>query len=187
MKKILVEGFDYRDLVGQILPEIEVDEYSAKMGSDDDIVTVSFTVKGQQIAEDLVNWLERGYTWILDSQPSEGEVRPGKWLVFVEMDRRTNVPERIIQMIEDLETLTDLPVDKWTIIIDDQEYKPEVEIIKSKIILSPQLYRDKHGDEKDKDKEKSINEMKNLSGIIVNKKFANPDKLLKDFIAKAGL
>lgn len=183
MKKILVEGFDYHDLVDQIVPEIEVDEYSAKMGSDDDIVTVSFTVKGQQVGEDLVDWLERGYTWILDAQVSEGEVKPGNWLVFVEMDRRTSVPDRIIEMIEDLETLTDLKLDEWTIKIDDESYKPEVNILKSKIILSPHLYREKHGIED----EEGLNEMRNLSGISIKKKFNNPDNLLKDFIAKAGL
>ena len=183
MKKILVEGFDYHDLVDQVIPEVEVDEYSAKMGSDDDIVTVSFTVKGQQVGDDLVDWLERGYPWILDAQTSEGEIRPGQWLVFVEMDRRTSVPARIIQMIEDMETLTDLSVDEWTIIVDEEKLKPDEAVLKSKIILSPHLYREKHGIED----EEGLNEMRNLSGIDSKKKFKEPDNLLKDFISKAGL
>jgi hypothetical protein len=183
MKKILVEGFDYHDLVGQLVPEVEVDEYSAKMGSDDDIVTISFTVKGQAVGEDLVDWLERGYPWILDAQTSEGEVRPGQWLVFVEMDRRTSVPARIIQMIDDMETLTDLSLDEWTILVDDEKLKPEEDVLKSKIILSPHLYREKHGIEDEED----LNEMRNLSGLSAKKKFNEPDNLLKDFISKAGL
>lgn len=183
MKKLLVEGFDYHDLVGQVIPEVQVDEYSAKMGSDDDIVTVSFTVKGQQVGDDLVDWLERGYSWILDAQTSEGEVKPGKWLVFVELDRRTSVPQRIIQMIDDMETLTDLPLDEWTIIVDDEELKPDEAVLKSKIILSPHLYREKYGTEDEED----LNEMRNLSGLQSKKKFKEPDNLLKDFISKAGL
>lgn len=183
MKKILVEGFDYHDLLDQVIPEVEVDEYSAKMGSDDDIVTISFTVKGQQVGDDLVDWLERGYPWILDAQTSEGEVTPGKWLVFVEIDRRSSVPSRIIQMIADMETLTDIPVNEWKIIVDEESLEPDEAVLKSKIILSPHLYREKHGTEDEED----LNEMRNLSGLSTKKKFKEPDNLLKDFISKAGL
>ena len=87
MSNILNEGFDYHDLVNQIIPEITIDEYAAKMGDDDEIVTLAFTVKGNQVGEDLVDWFERGYDWVLDAQVSEGEVKPGQYLVFVEMNR----------------------------------------------------------------------------------------------------
>lgn len=184
MKQQLVEGLDYRDLVNQIVPQISIDEYAAKMGSDDDIVTLSFIVKGNQVGDDLVEWFERGYDWILDAQTSEGEISPGKNLVFVELDRRSSVPERIVQMIEDLETLTDLKLKDWKVVIDDEEYKLDPTIIKSKVILSPHLYRQKHGTE---DKEDDLNEMRNLSGIDSKKKHKEPDNLLKDFVAKAGL
>jgi hypothetical protein len=190
MKQILVEGFDYHDLVGQIFPEISVDEYSAKMGSDDNIVTLAFTVKGKAVGEDLSDWFERGYIWVLDAQVSEGEITPGKYLVFVEIDRRMAVPERIVQLIEDLETLTDMPLSEWTIEVDDEKHKnPTVEVLKSKIILSPHQYREKYGTEEEQEKkdDNKIDEMKNLSGLDPSKKFKEPDSLLKDFIAKAGL
>ncbi len=80
MKQILVEGFDYRDLEGQMEPIITVDEYKANMGDDDEVVTISFTVKGRQASEDLVEWFERGYNWILDSEVSDGQVSRGKYL-----------------------------------------------------------------------------------------------------------
>lgn len=187
MKKILVEGFNYHDLVDQIFPKISVDEYSAKMGSDDDIVTIAFTVKGKAVGEDLSDWFERGYIWVLDAQVSEGEISTGKYLVFVEIDRRTAVPERIVQLIEDLETLTDLPLSEWTIEIEDEEYNVTPEILREKIILSPHEYREKYGTEEEKKEDNKIDEMKNLSGLDSGKKFKEPDSLLKDFIAKAGL
>ena len=140
-KRILNEGLDYHDLVGQMIPEVTVDEYAAKMGEDDEIVTLAFTVKGKQVGEDLSDWFERGYDWVLDAQVSDGELVPGKYLVFVEMNRRTSTPERIIELLEDLETLTDLPVKDWTIIVDDEEYEPNVEVLKQKIVLSPHDYR----------------------------------------------
>lgn len=179
MRNILNEGFDYHDLVNQILPEIKVDEYSAKMGSDDEIVTISFTVKGRQVGEDLVDWFERGYDYVLDAQVSDGEISSGKYLVFVELNRRSSVPERICELIEDMETLTDLPLKEWTIIVNDEKYDADIEQLKSVIILSPHQYR--------LENEEDLNEMRNLSGLEQKKIFGEPDTELKNYLAKAGL
>lgn len=160
MKKFLNEGFDYHDLVNQIIPEVQVDEYSAKMGSDDEIVTLSFTVKGRQVGEDLVDWFERGYDYVLDAQVSDGEITSGKYLVFVELNRRSTVPERICELIDDMVTLTDLPLKEWTIKVDDEPYDADVEQLKSVIVLSPHQYR--------MENEEEINEMRNLSGLEKN-------------------
>ena len=110
MSKILNEGLDYHDLEGIVIPRLTVDEYAAQMGKDSEIVTIAFIVKNKQAGEDLSDWFERGYDFVLDAQVSDGELSSGKYLVFVEMNRRTTVPERIITLLDDLETLTALPV-----------------------------------------------------------------------------
>lgn len=179
MRKILKENLDFKDLVGQVTPTISVDEYAANMGDDDEIVTLAFTVKGQQASDDLVDWFERGYDYILDSEVSDGQVSKGKYLVFVEMNRRIAVPNRIIELIEDMETLTQIPLDEWTIIVDGEELKAEVEQLKQVLILSPSKYRQMH--------EEDLNEMRNRAGLVPHKVFKEQDSLLKDFISKAGL
>lgn len=179
MKRILTEGLDYHDLVNQIIPKITVDEYAAKMGDDDEIVTLAFIVKGRQVGEDLTDWLEKGYDYVLDAQVSDGELTPGKYLVFAEMDRRTAVPKRIIEIIQDMVTLTDLPVKEWTIVINDEEYEPDEKILSQVMILSPHEYRQK--------KESGLNEMRELSGIEPKKIFSNTDSKLKEYLSKAGL
>ena len=141
-KTILNEGLNYHDLVGQMIPTVTVDEYAAHMGEDSEIVTLAFTIKSEAAANDLVDWFERGYDWVLDAQVSEGEVKPGQYLVFVEMNRRTSVPKRIIELLDDLETLTALPVKDWTIIVDDEEYSPEEDVLKQVITISPHDYRE---------------------------------------------
>ena len=100
--KILNEGLDYLDMVDQIDDTITIDEYAAKMGKDSDIVTVTFTVHSELAADDLVSWLERGYDFILDASVSEGELEPGKFLVFAELNRRSTVPDRICKILSDL-------------------------------------------------------------------------------------
>jgi len=95
----LFENLDHHDLIGQIIPIVSVDEYAAQAGSDDEIVTIAFTVKGDQASQDLCDWFERGYDWILDAAVSEGEYTPGRNLVFVEIPRRTTTPARIIESL----------------------------------------------------------------------------------------
>jgi hypothetical protein len=179
MKTILNEGLDYHDLVNQVLPTVSVDEYAAKMGEDDEIVTLAFTVKGRQVGEDLADWLEKGYDYVLDAQVSDGELEPGKFIVFVEMDRRTTVPKRIVELVDDLNTLTDLKVSDWTIVIKDEEYDADENQLRQVIVLSPHQYR--------KEKESGLNEMRELSGMEPKKIFHKKDSSLKEYLSKAGL
>lgn len=191
MRKLLKEGFDYRDLVGQVEPVVTVDEYSAKMGTDDEIVTLAFLIKSRLAAKDMVDWFERGYDWILDSKESEGEVTSGKYLVFVEINRRTQVPERICELIDDLETLTEISRDEWVITIDGEDYPVEEDTIKQKIILSPKKYREAYPEEEQEAEpdaqDAELSEMRNRAGLDHVNKYKEKDNLIKDFIAKAGL
>jgi len=180
-KRIINEGLDYLDMVDQIEPTVSVDEYAAKMGKDSDIVTLAFIVKSEAAGNDLVDWFERGYDWILDSSISEGELSPGRYLVFVEMKRRTKVPERIVELIDDLETLTGLELQDWTISIDEQDYKPDAEILKQHITISPHEYRVENDDEEE------LNEMRRRAGLETVNLYGKPDSEIQAYIAMAGL
>jgi ribosomal protein S18 len=180
-KKIINEGLDYLDMEGQIEPKVSVDEYSAKMGKDSDIVTLAFIVNSEAAGNDLVDWFERGYDWILDASLSEGELSPGKYLVFVEMKRRTKVPERIVELVDDLETLTGLTVDEWTISIDETDYDADPEILKQYITISPHEYREENDDEEE------LNEMRKRAGLETVNLYGKPDSEIQAYIAMAGL
>jgi hypothetical protein len=175
----LFENLDHHDLIGQIIPIVSVDEYAAQAGSDDEIVTIAFTVKGEQASQDLCDWFERGYDWILDAAVSEGEYTPGRNLVFVEIPRRTSTPARIIELIDDLETLSDIPLTEWTIKFDGEEYDADPEQLKSLITLSPHDYRIEN--------EEGLNEMRAIAGLPTKNAHGKQDELLRNFIAKAGL
>ena len=183
MSKVIInEGLDYHDLEGQLLPEITVDEYAAHMGKDSEIITLAFTIKNKQAGDDLCDWFERGYDFVLDAQVSEGEVSPGKYLVFVEMNRRSSVPARIIELLEDLKTLTDMKLSDWTIIVDDEKYEPTEEVLKQVIVLSPHNYR------VEEEREEDLNEMRENAGLEAKPIYAGKqDAELKAFKAMAGL
>lgn len=177
----LNEGLDYHDMKGQIDPKVSVDEYAAKMGEDSEIVTLTFIVKSKEAAKDLVSWLEIGYDYILDASVSDGELEPGKWLVFVEMKRRSNVPEKIIQILKDLETLTDRDVKDYVLKINDEEYDAEEGMLKQVMILSPNQYK------KEKGEDEELNEMRNIAGLKTKNVFDDIDSEIKKYIRLANI
>jgi len=183
MTKILNEGLDYLDLEGQMMPIVSVDEYSAKMGKDSEIITLAFTIKNKQAGKDLSDWFERGYDFVLDAQVSDGEVSYGKYLVFVEMNRRSSVPSRIIELLSDLETLTDIPVKEWTIIVDEEEYDPAEDILAQVITISPHEYRI------EKEQAEELNELREMAGLETKNIYDTDeiDEELRKFKTIAGL
>jgi hypothetical protein len=178
---ILNESLNYLDMENQIGELVTVDEYAAKMGKDEDIVTITFSVKSKLAANDLVTWLERGYDFVLDASMSDGEVEPGTWLVFVEMDRRSRVPNRIITLLSDLKTLTGIKLKDWSIEIDGDEYDADEELIRQKMILNPNQY-----EEKRQDKEVEINEMRTLAGLDTELVYTK-DEYITNLQTMAGL
>lgn len=169
------------DMAGQVQNKLTVDEYVAKIGNDKDIVTLTFCVNSNLAGKDLANWFERGYEFVLDASVSDGEIDTGKYLVFVEMNRRSTVPERIIELLSDLETLTDIKLKDWVIEVDDETYDADEEILKQVIILNPNVYK------REVEKEGELNEMRTLADLDTVSLHDIDDSEIKKFKAIAGL
>jgi hypothetical protein len=101
-KHQLFEGLEMGDLARLIHPELHIDEFKSKMGADEDIIVLSFKVDGKQPALDLMNFVERGYDWVLDSDVSSGELDDGEYLVFIEMERDTEAAKQIVGLLKDV-------------------------------------------------------------------------------------
>ena len=168
-KIFITEGLDFNDMEGQVDPTVTVDEYEAKMGKNSDIVTLAFTVKSEQAGNDLVDWFERGYDFVLDASLSEGEISAGKYLVFVEMNRRSAVPARIVELLKDLKTLTGLKLTDWTVQFEDEDYDPDEKILKQVIICNPGEYRQQ------KENEEELNEMRSIAGLDTKQVYEKSD------------
>lgn len=119
--KQLFEGLEQGDLARLVNDQITVDEYKSKIGSDEEIIVLSFKVQGKNPALDLVNFIEKSYDWVLDADASSGELDNGDYLVFVELDREESAAQNIITLLEDLVNLTDITLDQWII----KNYKPK--------------------------------------------------------------
>ena len=178
MKKILNEGLNYMDMEGQMYPVVGIDQYASSVGQDDDMITLDFAVKNKQAATDLAEWFERGYTWVIDAEPSPGEVSERKFLVFVEMTRRSRSPEQIMEMLEDLETLTGFKKSDWKIKIGEETKPATAENIKAGIELSPHDYRVA--------KEEPLNEWREIAGIPTVSTYEN-DEAIRAIKRQAGI
>ena len=96
---------DLRRLVNHVF---EIDSYSSKMGDDKDIVVLSFTVEQHSPATDLVNFVERGYEFVLDADATPGELSDGRYKVFVELERTRHVPEQIMEILNGVGKLCEI-------------------------------------------------------------------------------
>jgi hypothetical protein len=94
---------DLRDLVK---PIFEIDSYSSKMGDDADVVVLSFTVDQKEPADDLVQFCEMGYNFILDADVTPGELDNGTYKVFVEIQRTKKIGEQIMELLDGVTKLT---------------------------------------------------------------------------------
>lgn len=93
---------DLKDMVDHIF---EIDSFKSKMGEDANIVTLSFSTKTTETAKDLVNFLEKGYSFILDADATAGEQKDGTYKVFVEMERNDSCPEQISEIVDGVSKL----------------------------------------------------------------------------------
>jgi len=168
----LNEGSRAGDLDYLIGKKIHFDEYESKMGRPDSVVTVSFKIKQKEPALDLVRFLENGYDWVLDADISTGEVDDGEYLVFMEMQRKPDLAEKIVDMLEDLKHLTNIAEDKWKFRwYKDESYNhTSKEAIAKTIPSTPKKYKEmvegfKNTQESVKELSPEIQELKRLSGI----------------------
>lgn len=101
-------GLKQNDLDQMVYDIVTIDEYSSKMGKDENISTLCFSIKQESPANDLSLFLEKGYKFILDSDVSPGEVLDSKYMVFVELERNDNLIENILTILDDVKKLANI-------------------------------------------------------------------------------
>jgi len=131
---------DLKHLVDHIF---EIDSYKSKMGEDKDIVTLSFSVNQQLAAEDLENFIEKGYPFVLDADKTPGEQRDGTYKVFVEMERDHRIYDQIMELVDGVGKLSDIDEFKFRYYKDFTSRPLSSESLKEFMPSSPQDYEQK--------------------------------------------
>jgi len=103
----LFEGLREGDLKDCVEQLFTVDQYTSKMGHDRDCAVLRFRVNDKFPAVDMMEFIERGYSFVLDSDISSGEERDSKYSVFVELERTKKLPSQIRSLLDGISKLTD--------------------------------------------------------------------------------
>jgi hypothetical protein len=177
-KPLLLEGLEYKDMEGLMKPTIFVDEFAAKMGDDDDIIVISFFVRDLQAAKDLMAWFEKGYDFVLDADRSPGEIKPGRYLVYVELRRRSTAPVNINTLLDDLASLTEFDTADWRMSYKGNETDWSEEAFAEQVPLTPDAYRKRY--------EGDLNEMRVAAGIAP-RRIHEPREDVRALQSMAGL
>jgi len=126
----LNEGLRPLDLKEMVYPTFEVDTFRSKMGEDRDVCVVSFQVKERSPANDLMEFIEKGYHFVLDADVSSGENDKGEYSVFVEMSRTPKLAEHIKELMYGVNKLTGIDDFKFKYHKDHQTHEVNEETIK---------------------------------------------------------
>jgi hypothetical protein len=166
----LFEGLEAGDLKRLIHTELHVDEFKSKLGDDCDVVVLSFKVDNKEPAGDLVSFIEKGYSWVIDADVSAGEMDDGDYIVFVELDRTPESAENIMKLMDDLMNLTDGQVEDWRVRYykAHKETQLSLEALQDLIPSTPEAYERAYGQE-------SLDKLKTAAGVDVTTKAPKND------------
>ena len=165
---------------GLLKPTVHVDEFSSKMGDDDDVIVISFFVRDAQAAKDLMMWFEKGYDFVLDADRSPGEIKPGRYLVYVEIRRRSTAGGHVETLLNDLNTLTEFEDSSaWTMHYRGETSPFSQDAFDSTVPLTPRAYRERY--------EKDLNEMRTAAGLPTIVTYDKKDRALQLIQSAAGI
>ena len=108
-----------------------------------------------------MGWFEKGYDFVLDSDRSPGEIKPNRYLVYVELRRRSAAPQHIQQLLDDLSTLTEFDADEWLMSYKGKEAPWSEETFAEAVPLTPNAYRARYDTE--------LNEWRTAAGLRTKK------------------
>jgi len=136
----LNEGLRPLDLKDMVYPIIEVDTYRSKMGEDRDVCVLSFQASDRNPAKDMMEFIEKGYNFVLDADVSSGENSKGEYHIFVELDRTPKLPEQIQEIAYGIKKLTGISDWKFRYHKSDRDHDLSEENLSRIVPKTPTMY-----------------------------------------------
>lgn len=128
------------DLQYLVKKVFEIDSFKSKIGDDEDVIVISFTVDSEDPAKDLENFIEMGYDFVLDADTSPGETDDGTYKVFVEIERGRHAAEQISTLLDGIERLTNIPDMRFRYFKSFKSYDASLENLKNVIPMDKESY-----------------------------------------------
>lgn len=138
-----MEGLRSKDLENTISHRFTVDQFKSKMGEDEEVMVLSFKVTDKFPAIDLMEFIEKGYDFVLDADMSTGEEQDGEYRVFVELLRKDKAVDEINELLDGMSKLTGNDIWRFKFLrdVDSHEFTPEK--FREIVPLSGDKYKEK--------------------------------------------
>ena len=117
---------------------------------------------------------------MLDADRSPGEIRPGRYLVYVELRRRSTAGNNVETLLNDLNTLTEFEDSSaWTMHYKNKSIPFSRDAFDATVPLTPRAYRERY--------EKDLNEVRIAAGMPVVTTYDPTDRALQTIQSAAGI
>jgi len=126
-----------------IYPQFEIDTFRSKMGEDQDVSVIAFQVRERLPAKDLMEFIERGYDFVLDADVSSGENSRGEYTVFVEIERSSQIAENINELLYGVKKLSGMDDFSFKYYKFDEQISVSEQNLRENIPLSAEQYQSK--------------------------------------------
>jgi hypothetical protein len=138
-----MEGLRRSDLKDMVDNHFTIDQFQSKMGDDKNTIVLRFRAVDKEPATDLMEFIEKGYDFVLDADVSSGEERDGQYSIFVELERTPKAPGEIKDLLNGLTQLCDCADWRFRWYKDSEGYDFSEEEIKKCVPLTPEEYEAK--------------------------------------------
>ena len=135
------ESLRSKDLQHLVKKVFEIDSFKSKIGDDEDVIVISFTVDSEDPAKDLENFIEMGYDFVFDADTSPGETDDGTYKVFVEIERSRHAADQIKTLLDGIERLTGIPDMRFRYFKSFKSYDASIENLKNIVPMDKESYK----------------------------------------------
>lgn len=155
MKNLTESGLQKNDLDYLIMPMLDIDNYESKIDNSKAIV-VAFYVFEEDPARDLERFIEKGNIDILDAETSPAPTEDGYYVVFIEMDRDRDFPESLIDLVYQIDNLSNVEQWQFKTLHDDEMYDLTKDNLSKHVNLDPSKVPPAPDDAEEELKDKKI-------------------------------
>lgn len=153
------------------------------MGRDEDVAVIAFRVEDKFPAIDLMEFIEKGYSDILDADMSAGEESTGDYAVFVELERNDKLPEVLLDLLQGVGQLCAVKSWKFKFFKDVMSHDATEENMQQYIPLTAEAYNLRVNEQGKADISSvldqgatTVDELDENAVVTVSKPFAGPLK-----------
>lgn len=187
--KVLAENLRRNDLEYLVSPYVSIDQYTSKIKPDN--ITIAFFCNQLEVAEDLVDFLEKLYPIeISDIEIADTLTEDNKNIVYVELERNQLFPKVLVDILDSINFLINCTIDDWDYITFGMKEKAKVsyESIQENVRLVPlEISNDESVEIKKEDKTEEPEEQTKVESVQYSKDGINRTYLDEGVITKEEL